>query len=375
MPTLQFQVRKDQLDATRVAELADAALAAGEVRVRIDRFAYTSNNITYAAFGEAMRYWQFFPVPPAADGTAWGCIPVWGFGAVVQSLHEGVAVGERLYGYWPMASHAVLQPARVSTHGFADSVPHRAALHAVYNQYQRCSADPYYSADSEDVQALLRPLFATAWLIDDFVADNGFFGTVRAGAPGTLLLSSASSKTAYATAAQLARRAEVQVVGLTSAANVPFCTSLGIYHRVLPYERLDELPAEAPCVYVDFAGDRALRQAVHGRFGALAYSCAIGGTHVDRLGDAKGLPGPKPVLFFAPAQIKKRSADWGTAEFNRRLVDAWHAFRARVADPAAPWLVVQHHAGPVAVQAAHALVLAGRGDPRLGHVLTLAPGR
>lgn len=372
MTTLQFQVRQDQLATTRLVEAPDLPLAAGQVRVAIKRFAYTSNNITYAAFGAAMHYWQFFPVAPEADG--WGCIPVWGFGVVVQSLHPGVPVGERLYGYWPMASHTILQPVRLSTGTFLDGAPHRAALHAVYNQYQRCSADPYYTADSEDLQALLRPLFLTAWMIDDFIADNGFFGTATSGQRGVMLLSSASSKTAYATAAQLARRPEIEVVGLTSPGNLAFCAGLGVYARVLSYDQLAALPADAPCVYVDFAGSAPLRQAIHGRFTRLAYSCAIGGTHVDQLGGGRDLAGPKPVLFFAPAQVKKRSSEWGPAEFQRRLVQAWHGFRAQAGDPVSPWIVVQHHAGPAAVAAAHSLVLGGRGDPRLGHMLTLAPG-
>jgi hypothetical protein len=374
MSTTTLQVRKDQLPTTRLRTDPDVALADGQVRVRIDQFALTSNNITYAAFGDAMNYWQFFPVPTDADGTAWGCIPVWGFGDVVQSLHPGVAVGERLYGYWPMASHAVLQPTRLSPAIFSDGAPHRATLHAVYNQYQRCSADPFYTADSEALQALLRPLFLTAWLIDDFLADNGFFGTTAAGRLGVMMLSSASSKTAYATAAQLAKRPEVEVVGLTSAANVAFCRSLGIYSRVLTYEELDTLPADMSCVYVDFAGNGALRKAIHTRFAALAYSCSIGGTHVQSLGGARDLPGPKATLFFAPAQVKKRSADWGAAEFNRRLVAAWHGFRAQVGDPAAPWLVVQTHRGADAVAAAYAMVLGGQGDPRLGHMLSLGQG-
>ena len=95
MHTTQLQVRKDQLSTTRLHTIADQPLAAGQVRVRIDHFALTANNITYAAFGDAMGYWQFFPT--AEEG--WGNIPVWGFASVVQSLHPGVAVGERLYGY------------------------------------------------------------------------------------------------------------------------------------------------------------------------------------------------------------------------------------------------------------------------------------
>jgi hypothetical protein len=369
MTTLQFQVRKNDLTHIRVVALAGTPLADGQVRVQVQHVAYTANNITYAAFGDAMQYWQFYPVPADADGSAWGCIPVWGFGEVVQSLHPGVAVGERLYGYWPMASHAVLQPGRLSPLGFSDAAPHRAGLHAVYNQLLRCSSDPYYSADTEAVQALLRPLYLTAWLIDDFLADNAFFGSAAGGVRPLMLLSSASSKTAIATAAQLARRAEVEVIGLTSAANVAFCQGLGIYSRVLAYDQLDALPADAPCVYVDFAGSGPLRQAVHTRFNRLAYSCSIGGTHISELGGAKDLPGPRPTLFFAPAQVKKRHADWGATSFGERLVAAWHGYRQQVAAANPPWLVVQRHQGAAAVQAAHAEVLAGRGDPRLGHML------
>ncbi len=371
MTTTSFQVRQDQLATTRLVQADDAPLADGQVRVRIHQFAFTSNNITYAAFGTAMQYWQFFPVPADADGTAWGCIPVWGFATVVQSLHPGVAVAERLYGYWPMASHAVLQPVKLSAGAFSDGAPHRSPLHAVYNQYQRCSSDPFYTAASEAPQALLRPLFMTAWLIDDFLADNNFFGSAEGGARPLLLLSSASSKTAWATAAQLARRPEVEVVGLTSAGNLAFCDSLGCYSRVLTYAQLDALPADTPCVYVDFAGSGPLRLAVHSRFSRLAYSCSIGGTHVDELGGAKDLPGPRATLFFAPAQVKKRSADWGAAEFGQRLVAAWHGFRAQVAASNPPWLQVQQHSGAAAVQAAYALVLGGRSDPRLGHMLAL----
>jgi hypothetical protein len=369
MTTTSLQVRQDQLASTRIVEAADAPLAPGQVRVRVEHFAYTANNITYAAFGTAMQYWQFYPVPADADGTAWGCIPVWGFAQVVQSLHPGVAVGERLYGYWPMASHAVLAPVKLSPAAFSDGAPHRAGLHAVYNQVQRVSADPFYTPDSEAEQALLRPLFLTAWLIDDFLADNAFFGSAAGGVRPLMLLSSASSKTAIATAAQLARRAEVEVIGLTSAANVAFCQGLGIYSRVLAYDQLDALPADAPCVYVDFAGSGPLRQAVHTRFNRLAYSCSIGGTHISELGGAKDLPGPRPTLFFAPAQVKKRHADWGATSFGERLVAAWHGYRQQVAAANPPWLVVQRHQGAAAVQAAHAEVLAGRGDPRLGHML------
>lgn len=361
-------VRKDDLSCARLRTADDTPLAPGQVRLRIDGFALTSNNITYAAFGDAMGYWHFFP----SGEEGWGRIPVWGFASVVQSLHPGVAVGERVYGYWPMASSMVLVPDHLSPDRFVDAAPHRAELPPVYNQYFRCASDPLYTDDTEDLQALLRPLFITSWLIDDFFDDNDFFGA----RPGIALLSSASSKTAYGTAFQLHQRTGVEVIGLTSAANKAFCESLGCYHRVLAYEDLDQVAADVPCVYVDFAGNATLRRSIHTRFTNLKYSCAIGVTHVDEFSPdgGKNLPGPSATFFFAPAQIQKRTGEWGGAEFGRRMTHAWKAFVAQVSRADVPWLEVARHDGGDAALAAYAQVLAGRSDPRAGHILSLSRG-
>lgn len=365
MDTIDFLVRKDQLSRTELRTMPAPALDAGQVRLRVDEFALTANNITYAAFGDAMNYWGFYP---AEDG--WGRIPVWGFADVIESRCPGIAPGERYYGYYPMSSAVVLQPIRLSTAGFSDGAAHRAALHAVYNSYLRCSSDPFHTAQTEDQQALLRPLFITSWLIDDFLADHNFFGANDTG-DAIVLLSSASSKTAWGTAFMLAQRKGIELVGLTSAANMGFCKSLGCYHRVLDYGRLDQVAADAACVYVDFSGNAALRKDIHTRFANLKYSSSIGGTHVDQLGSARDLPGPRATLFFAPAQIKKRSGEWGADLLGQRLLQAWQAFLGTVSKPWQPWLVVKRHQGPQAVSAAYADVLAGRGDPHLGHILTL----
>ena len=359
--TTALLVRKDDLSGSRLRTTANLPLEAGEVRVRIDHFALTSNNITYAAFGEAMNYWQFFPTGEAG----WGTIPVWGFATVTESMQSEVAIGERLYGYWPMADQAVLLPARLNAGGFSDGAAHRSALHPVYNRYLRTGADPFHRPDNEDIQALLRPLFITSWLIDDFLADNAFFGA------DTVLLSSASSKTAYGTAFQLTQREGIEVIGLTSPGNKLFCESLCCYNRVVGYDELELIPSSTSCVYVDFAGNAALRLALHTRFINLRYSSSIGGTHVGHLGDAKNLPGPRATLFFAPTQIEKRSADWGSTGLNDRLLAGWHAFTAQVTDPVAPWLVADHHRGPEAVQAAYLEVWGGRSHPRIGHMLTM----
>jgi hypothetical protein len=68
-------------------------LQTGQARLAVDHYALTANNITYAAFGEAMKYWQFFPSGDAATG----CLPVWGFATIVESQAEGLDVGRRVW--------------------------------------------------------------------------------------------------------------------------------------------------------------------------------------------------------------------------------------------------------------------------------------
>jgi hypothetical protein len=364
--TTMFTVGRADLRRTRWREADPAALGPGEARLRIDLFALTSNNVTYGAFGESMRYWDFFPTGSADTG----CIPVWGFATVSESRVEGIDVGERFYGYWPMADEVVLAPVRVVDTGFVDGAAHRRELPEVYNRYLRCSADPMYRREHEAMTALLQPLFITSFLIDDFLADNGFFGAE------TLLVSSASSKTAYGLGFCLARRrgepGTPKVVGLTSSANLPFTRALGCYDDIVAYADVASLPTDARTVYVDMSGDAALRAAIHGHWGEqLAYSCSVGGTHWQALGSGKGLPGPRPVLFFAPAQIKKRVGDWGAVELQRRIAAAWQAFIARVGDARSPWLSVVAGHGRATVEATYAALLEGQVPAAEGRVLRL----
>jgi len=369
---LRFLVDLRDLRNTRVADCPDAPapLPEGSVRLHIERFALTANNITYAAFGNAMHYWDFFPSGEAG----WGCIPVWGFAEVVESRCEGVAVGERLYAYLPMASHLVVQPTRLDAHGFLDATPHRRELPVVYNRLSRCSADPLYHPGNEGAQAVLRPLFITSFLIDDFLIEQQAFGAKR------VLLSSASSKTAYGTAFCLSLRRStpeaVEVVGLTSARNVAFVRDSGLYDRVLPYDEIETLDPGEPAVFVDFAGDAALRSRIHGHWrDALAYSCSVGGTHWDHLGSGAGLPGPRPTLFFAPSHVQRRAAPppegWGQEGLQLRLARAWSAFVERALAGRPPLLRIVEEQGAAAVTRRYLDLLDGRADPAEGCVLSI----
>lgn len=115
----------------------------------------------------------------------------------------------------------------------------------------------------------------------------------------------------------------------------------------------------------------ARRTAIHHHCRQLKFSSSIGATPVKEMGGAKVRSGPKATLFFAPAQIKKRSAQWGSQGLVQRMVHSWQVFIAPIQEPAQPWLRVTHHQGHAAVQEAYARVLAGSGDPRTGHMLSL----
>jgi len=174
MKSTDFIVARNDLQQCKSieTELPDAAaLPDDALLVKIDRFALTANNITYAVLGDELKYWQLFPAPQG-----FGNIPVWGFGEVIASKHEGVAEGERLFGYFPMATHLVIEAEDVTKRGLRDAAAHRQGVAPVYNAYARVSGDPAFAGAQGDFQALVRPLFMLSFLVDDFLAENEFCG-------------------------------------------------------------------------------------------------------------------------------------------------------------------------------------------------------
>lgn len=354
-----FLVRRDDLRAWRTVDGdGTGSPTAGEVALRVERFALTSNNLTYGAFGDELGYWRFFPAPPG-----WGRIPVWGFGAVEASGVEGIAVGDRFYGYFPMSSRVTMR-AQVDGTGFVESSPARAELPAFYNRYLRAVPGLGFLPGQDDANAIVRPLFLTGWLIADQLEQAGWYGS------GTVLLASASSKTAFTTAFELAARAEhPPVVGLTSAANRPFTEGLGCYDRVLTYDEIPTLPTGDGVAFVDMAGSAEVRRAVHVHAADdLRASILVGATHWEGASfSADPLPGPVPEVFFAPARGEQRAAELGPGPFQRRIGTAWAAFAERVPD----LLQIDHRSGIDAVGQAYGALLDGSADPARGVVLTL----
>lgn len=359
--TVDFVVDRGNLRRWKCVRAVDsgAAWPSGQALLRVAKFAFTANNITYAVAGDMLSYWNFFPAEPG-----WGRVPVWGFGDVIRSTHPDVAEGERVFGYLPMSTYLVIQPERVTAAGFFDASPHRQALPAVYNRYTRVANDPSYQVAYEDQHMLFWPLFMTSFLLDDFLADNALFGA-RA-----VVLSSASSKTAFGLAFLLSRNrpAQCEVVGLTSPRNASFVAGLGCYDRVVTYDQLQSLPAEVPVVFVDMAGDGGVQSTLHHHFrDNMKYSCSVGATHWDRRELQADLPGAQPAFFFAPTQVQKRTKDWGPAGLQERFAKAWRSFleftngRTRII----------HGCGEAAVERVYLETLEGRSKPDEGHVLSL----
>ena len=355
--------RDDITHAVLFAEPA-APLEPGQIRVAIDSYAMTANNITYAVFGKPsglfgndQGYWDFF----SGRGEP-GRLPVWGFATVTVSAADDIAVGDRFYGYYPMASHAVLTVGKPGPGGFADVTPRRTTLPPIYNNYQRIGALPDYRAEHHDYWPVFRPLFLTGWLIADQFEDEGDYGA------GQILIASASSKTAIGLGFALAQRAErPETIGLTSAANVEALAAQGIYDRVISYDQIMTLNAANPAALVDMAGNGAVTRTVHSHFGdQLKASIIVGKSHWDAQADGEGLPGPERQGFFAPGRSQKRIADWGGAAFGQKIAEAWLAFMK-----VAPRLAtIDKRSGGEAALAAYQEMLSGQADPKTGIVIT-----
>ncbi len=367
---MDLEVDRRDLRRVRTVERAPKALEPGEARLRVDSFGLTANNITYAVFGDIMGYWQFFPVPDedatAEPGDLWGRVPVWGFADVVESTVPDVPETTRVYGYLPMADELVVRPGRVDERGFTDVVPHREALPSVYNRYSFTGSDPIYHHDREPQQMLLWPLFVTSFVVDDFLGDHRLFDSTDA------VVSSASAKTSIAAAYLLSEREDVEVVGLTSEANIDFVRGLGCYDRTYVYQDVASLPVHRSC-YIDIAGRRDLTRAVHAHFGeSLRYSMVVGDTHwEDASPPDTPVAGPKPTFLFAPDQIAKRRRDWGRDGFEQTVAGAW----GRFAPWTDCWMSLRHAGGAAEVERAYRNLVDGRVDPRIGDVCTLRETR
>lgn len=303
MQVKEFWVNRSNLRETKIVEHEAAPLAEGEVCLAIDKFGLTANNVSYAISGDMIGYWKYFP----AEGP-WGKVPAWGFADVVESRCSDLPVGDRIWGFFPMATHLTMLPGKVTAGNFMDFSPHRAKLPRLYNQYHRSGADPAPLRAMEDERCLFFPLFATSYIVYDYLVDNDFFGVDQ------VVVASVSSKTGFGLAHLIHHDPKVRqkVVGLTSPANMDFVKKLAICDEVVTYDAIKTLDPNKRTAFVDMAGSSDIVRRIHEHFGEnIKESCLVGATHweVDR--KSGPLPGARPTFFFAPSRFAKRDQDWG----------------------------------------------------------------
>jgi len=354
-----LEVDRSDLSHTRIVTLPDRDLQEGQILVTLDSFSLTSNNVTYGLFGDALNYWKFFP----STEKGWGNIPVWGYATVEESLNDDIEPGERIYGLFPMTSSFLLTPDEVDEYGFVDGAQHRERLPNFYNSYHKVSMDRLYRADYENQQLLFRPLFLTAFMLDDLLASLSFYGVEQ------IVISSASSKTALALAWLLKQR-DIKTVGITSQTRRAFVKNTQTYDTVILYDQVDDQLPMNSSVFLDFSGSPDMVQSIHQSLGeALKASYRVGATHwqvASPKPDQSELSGPEPKFFAATQHGIKLVDELGYDEVQRRVSEKLLEFY----EPASRWIKAFRGVGEVAIQECYDRLLLGKTHPSEGYILS-----
>ena len=313
----QLQTLKTNLNQTRIVSRNSDEINDDEILLKIERFSFTANNVTYGVAGDTIGYWQFFPASENLNGE-WGCIPMWGFAKVVISNNKEIEEGERVFGYFPPAKELAINPIKISSQAFMDGKEHRKELPPVYNNYVRLNGEENYDASMDNIRALLFPLHITAFCLCDALEEKSYEGASQ------IIIVSASSKTAIGLAQGLAdTKDSPKVVGLTSKNNAKFVESLGCYDEVISYDDLENVSNDLS-VMVDMSGNQSILSTVQESLGDKMLKCiTVGMTHWDKAGTAEEALvqaelQERTEFFFAPAHIQKRNNDWGKEGYNER---------------------------------------------------------
>lgn len=360
--TQTLLVNKSDFADVALVNQEDAPLAEGAIRVSIGPWALTANNVTYMVTGDQIGYWGFFrPDAYGIEIDNQGRMPVWGYAKVTESRCEGVAVGQEIYGFLPIAQSFDMLPVKISGGGFSDGAAHRQELHGLYNRYTFTDSDPSF-AMNKNLQPLLRPLFTTSFLIDDFLDEEDFFGAEQ------VLILSASSKTALGTAYCLKERGGVKVTGVTSSGNIDFTQSTGFYDEVQSYDTITDLNPDVKTVLVDMSGNTGVIATAQDHFEEnLTYICRVGLSHWDAKPTGISNQQTPQAFFFAPDRAHKRMGDWGSGGFIQKLGARWVPFLGSAAE----WLEVEKAEGIGPILKAYKDVLGGQASPDKGYLFTL----
>ncbi|WP_413519484.1 DUF2855 family protein [Psychrobacter glacincola] len=358
----EFQTNKEDITQSRLIQAPINTAGDSEVLVEVDRFAFTSNNITYAAMGDPLQYWQFFP-PHGEDAKNWGIIPVWGFADVIESNNTELPVGERLFGYFPPAHDLVLKPKKITPTGLADGSAHRAQLPPTYNMYQRVKYESGYDKANDNQRMLLFPLHMASFCLYDLLKSNDWFDAEQ------VIIISASSKTSTGLAYGLMEDKDApHIIGLTSYKHLDFVNLIDAYDSVLSYDSLEQIDASKLTVIVDMSANADLLSRLHTHLGDnMRYTSNVGLTHWDESRGADGIIKERSHQFFAPSHMQQRIKEWGYEEFNNRSM----RYILKSAAKTAPWLKIKELNGLSGLSEVYPEVCDGKIGPDEGLVVVM----
>lgn len=333
------------------------------ILIKIDFFSFTANNATYAALGDSYKYWNFYPT---RDAASFGSIPVWGYGTVIQS-NTNIKQGEHIFGYFPPSRFVVFNPIKINPDNFIVSRPDLPQDRLVYNTYIRTNHS--YSFKSlvgyEDVISVFWPLFATGYYLADMITCKNF-------KVDKIIVTSASSKTAMSFAYSFKLFGNKQpLIALTSHQNLDFVKSLKLYDQVFSYNQVKEISGS--CIITDFAGNQDLNTSLEKHLGKNRHhTISVGMSHFNPNSKLVGFDkeidsNKRSEIFFAPSFVQQRYRELGKDVAKKREDDDW----IRVVPVAKHWIKMEKVFGVEGALDVVRLVIDGKGDPKVGYVLSM----
>ncbi|CAL1699764.1 unnamed protein product [Somion occarium] len=369
------------------------------ILVKVDRFGFSANNVTYQALGEAphFKYFDFHP-GPEAEGVSpktHGLVPVWGFGTIIASTNDKLRAGERIYGYLAPTRYLLLPvvSSNINKYFFYIPRPHLPEDRRPYNQIIRCASDPQYdpAPAAEDLTMLYRPLFWTSFWCEDWLYASSYRGAKR------IVISSASSKTAFCLAYCVKKRIEkagltgIRIVGLTSKRNLEFTKGLGLYDEVGQYDGFENHPAlqldGQKWLYLDVTGNEDFNKRVLAyfapskdlvlgiRFGMTTLSPSSSPAASTELPTsstaqeltADSLSPDSLVLFFMPEWLAIRRKQLSVQGITKMQLEAWR----ELMKDGRNWVRIQRVYGGENVKKAYEKIVKGELGPDVGMVWSL----
>tara|TARA_Y100001936_G_scaffold107124_2_gene105206 strand:- start:1208 stop:2281 length:1074 start_codon:yes stop_codon:yes gene_type:complete len=348
-----FLVNKYDLFETTFSEEKIPISKENEAILEIERYAFSSNNITYGVIGDTLGYWNFFPAEEP-----YGIIPVWGFANVISSKNEYILEGDRFYGYFPMSRYLKVIPKKGNDFGFVDDSNHRRKLPPVYNHYSKIIK---YADESLEYHPLIKPLFLTSFLNYFFLQDEKFFDCDQ------IILTSASSKTALSLAFLLSKyksKVKKKIIAITSEKNMQFVSEIKFYDTVLSYDNAEENLKRSKSVIVDFAGNSDYLKKLSDHLGdGLKHVSLIGLADWSSKTNFKSIPNSK--FFFAPNHAEKRYREMGVKKTTLMADELLKEFIIKVKN----YIKLEYCNDPKDIHELYLKSLKGKIDPSKGYMV------